>query len=809
MGKIVTSTLWANVLVDCPGITDVLTYVVPSELTVQPGDVVQVPVGSRTMSGIVARRLTALPDGLRGVRVKPIAVIVAPQFLPADYLELLVQVADYYYAPLVRVVQTALPSGLLQRSQHRIRLRVNLIPTGWEVFCSDAAQHLIAQLKQNLAEGYTIAYLKQQLPQAQRAIQELSKRDWLEQYYVIPPPPRPQRQQAVTLLNSNPPQAKLSARQQEVLQVLQQQDGQMWVQDFLKLAKTTKPTLERLADLGCVVISYEERLRLGETIVVQPDQPKTLTNDQAYAIEQINQTQGTSTILLHGVTGSGKTEVYLQAIAPCLEQGQSALVLVPEIGLTPQLTDRFRARFGDRVRIYHSELSTGERYDSWRWALTGEPQVVIGTRSAVFVPLPNLGLIVLDEEHDHSFKESQRTPTYHARTVAEWRSQRSNCPLILGSATPALETWQQAREQSLQYLTLPHRIAYRPLPDVEVVDMRRELKNGNRSMFSEPLQTALEPLRDRGEKAILFIPRRGHSTFVQCRSCGYTLECPDCDVSLSYHYAQNQKTPLLRCHYCNHVARQPRLCPDCQSPYLKFFGTGTQQVEQAIAAQFPHLRVIRFDSDTTRRKGQHRQLLAQFAQGEADILLGTQMLTKGIDIADVTVVGILAADGLLKMSSYRAGERAFQTLTQVAGRAGRGERSGLVILQTYGPEQLLIEAIRAHDYGHLCQLTLPERREQSYPPYSRLVLLQISGLDEGDVQQAAQLLAQAAQNLLPPSGKILGPAPALIMRIQRRYRWQVLLKLPRRKMWPDLSQLYDLCPQSVSLLINVDPLEVG
>ncbi|MEM8641939.1 MAG: primosomal protein N' [Cyanobacteria bacterium P01_G01_bin.54] len=801
-----TAQRWANVLVDCPGIEDVLTYVVPNDLTVQVGDVVQVPVGSRTVGGIVVRQLRELPEQLGRVRMRAIAAIVAPQFLPAAYLHWLGQIADYYCAPLIRVVQTALPTGLLQRSQHRIRLRPNFIPPGWEVFCSPEAQHLLAYLQQNLREGYTSKHLQKKIPQFKRARQELQKRDWLLQDYVIPKPPSPQRQQAVTLLSLESA-TDLTPRQQEILQCLHRQNGQQWLQDFLKLAKTTKATLERLETKGCVVITREERLRLGETGAVTTDETKTLTPAQAQAVAQINHITGSARLLLHGVTGSGKTEVYLQAIAPRLAQGQSALVLVPEIGLTPQLTDRFRARFGDRVRVYHSELSVGERYDSWRLALTEEPQVVIGTRSAVFVPLPNLGLIVLDEEHDSSFKESQRAPTYHARTVAQWRSVQEDCPLVLGSATPALETWQQAQDAQVQYLTLPQRIAQRPLPEVAVVDMRRELQQGNRSMFSEALQGKLTSLRDRRERAILFIPRRGHSTFVQCRSCGFVLECPHCDVSLSYHHGQT--TSLLRCHYCNHVMRQPRLCPDCYSPYLKFFGTGTQQVEQALQQQFPDLRVLRFDSDTTRRKGAHRERLAQFAQGEVDVLVGTQMLTKGIDIAEVTLVGILAADGLLKMANYRAGERAFQTLTQVAGRAGRGDRPGRVILQTYDPEHPLIAAIRNHDYLQLCQVTLPERRSGGWPPYQRLVLLRVTGLEESEVEQAAGVLAQGARTLLPETCEVLAPTPAPIVRINRRYRWQVLLKLPLNEKLLDLARLYDLCPQSVSLLIDVDPLEVG
>jgi primosomal protein N' (replication factor Y) len=616
----------------------------------------------------------------------------------------------------------------------------------------------------------------------------------------------------------------------------------LWLSELLQICNTTSSTIKKLEEKGYVVIQEREILRTATEPTIAGDRPKALTSAQAYALERITDLDGFASVLLHGVTGSGKTEVYLQAIAPILQQGKSALVLVPEIGLTPQLTDRFRARFGNKVCVYHSALSDGERYDTWRQMIAGEPQVVIGTRSAVFAPLPKLGLIVLDEEHDSSFKQDQPAPTYHARTVATWRAELENCPLVLGSATPSLETWVNIREQANQivgaglednlsgkqitfpqnppssetiqnpkshYLSLPERIQSRPMPPVEIVDMRQELQQGNRSIFSRSLQSALQQLQEQEQQGILFIHRRGHSTFVSCRSCGYVVECPNCDVSLSYHYTHEGATELLRCHYCNYTRMHPRNCPECSSPYLKFFGSGTQRVAQELAKAFPQLRLIRFDSDTTRTKGAHRTLLTRFANGEADLLVGTQMLTKGLDLAQVTLVGVVSADGLLNLADYRAAERAFQTLTQVAGRAGRGDDPGRVIIQTYSPQHPVIQAVQRHDYESFTQAELEQREALNYPPYGHLILLRLSGLDAAEVEKVAEELADR----LGGGGseyEILGPAPASIMRVARRYRWQILLKFPPNVPveLPNLTELRAICPKDVSLTIDVDPLNM-
>ena len=832
-----SSKQWVEVLVDCPGVQGLYTYRLPHNFSVQPGDILSVPFGGQLKGGIVIRLLASPPADLDPTSIKTVGEVIASKFFPSFYWQLLDRVARYYCTPLMAVIRVALPPGLLGRSQRRIRLKPEAIPEGAQAFCESSAGAVLQLLQSQPAGDYSAQYLQRQLQGARRGIQALLKRGWVESYLEPPKPARPKQQKAVALVADAP---DLTPRQREVLEVLRRRGGELWQNQLLQICSTSSSTVEALARKGCVVIQQQEVLRRATEPSPTSDRPKALTSSQAEALEVITSHSGFTQVLLHGVTGSGKTEIYLQAIAPKLEQGQSALVLVPEISLTPQLTDRFRARFGSKVCVYHSALSQGERYDTWRQMLTGEPQVVIGTRSAIFAPLPQLGLIVLDEEHDTSFKQSQRAPTYHARTVAKWRAELENCPMVLGSATPSLESWVEvAREVGgaeekqanlspphsphlpvlpSHYLSLPERIQARSLPPVSVVDMRSELQAGNRSIFSGSLQAALQQLQQYGrpdgspQQGILFIPRRGHSTFVSCRSCGYVMECPHCDVSLSYHYTHQGATPLLRCHYCNYTQLQPRECPACGSPYLKHFGSGTQRVVHELERQFPELRLIRFDSDTTRTKGSHRALLTRFAQGEADLLVGTQMLTKGLDLAGVTLVGIVSADGLLHRSDYRASERAFQTLTQVAGRAGRGDAPSQVIIQTYSPEHPVIQAVQNHDYQRFTEAELEQRAALHYPPYGRLILLRLSGLDGAEVQHTAAVLADACEGFSSAADyEVLGPAPASIMRVARRFRWQILLKFAphlQQEDVPDLNTLRELCPASVSLTIDVDPLDI-
>ncbi len=822
---------WVEVLVDCPGSTGLFTYRLPAQLEIKPGDILSVPFGAQQL-GAIAIRLLAQPNvDLPPEKIREVEDIVSVGFFPSAYWELLNRVAAYYYTPLIQVIRVALPPGLLGRSQRRIRLVGGRGARGSSyllaspdplAFLTPTARQVWELLQAQSAGDYSFVYLQQKVKSAYRGIRELLRFGLVESYLEPPRLTRPKLQKAVTLTGTI--DHDLTTRQREILEVLRRHGGELWQNELLQICNASSSILKTLVNKGYIVVEEREVLRTEQGPALAGDGAKSLTVAQASALETIQTLDGFAEVLLHGVTGSGKTEVYLQAIAPLLSQGKSALVLVPEIGLTPQLTDRFRARFGNKVSVYHSALSDGERYDTWRQMLTGEPQVVIGTRSAVFAPLPNLGLIILDEEHDSSFKQDSPIPTYHARTVAQWRAELENCPLLLGSATPSLESWVSVRRQggrgageefltsnsspSTLYLSLPERINSRPLPPVEIVDMRQELQQGNRSIFSRSLQEALQELQERKQQGILFIHRRGHSTFVSCRSCGYVLECPHCDVSLAYHHTEEKAPELLRCHYCNYARSHPKFCPDCSSPYLKFFGSGTQRVTQELARQFPELRLIRFDSDTTRNKGSHRTLLTQFANGEADLLVGTQMLTKGLDLPQVTLVGVVAADGLLNLSDYRASERAFQTLTQVAGRAGRGDDPGRVIVQTYTTEHQVIAAVRSHDYHSFSQAELEQRQALNYPPYGRLILLRLSSLDPIQVQNTAQIIATALST--EEEFEILGPAPASILRVANRYRWQILIKfapdaLPKL---PDWEEVRSLCPTSVSLTIDVDPLNI-
>ncbi len=839
----ITGHQWIEVLVDCPGNTELYVYRLPGQLEVKPGDILTVPFGAQMLGGIAIRLLTQPPVDIPLEKIRDVQDVVSEEFFPTTYWELLNKVAAYYYTPLIQVIRVALPPGLLGRSQRRIRLikgeggegenqkeikgqkrqisrNFPQLPTLMP-FLSPVAREILEILSAQADGDYSFSYLQKQVKAAYRGVRELQQRGLVESYLEPPRQTKPKQQKAAILVGSTL-DPDLTTRQREILEILRQRGGELWQSELLQICHASTSTLKTLEKKGYIVVQEREVLRTAsfeQSEEMKGEQAKSLTPFQLQALKSITQLDGYATVLLHGVTGSGKTEVYLQAIAPLLAQGKSALVLVPEIGLTPQLTDRFHSRFGNKVSVYHSALSDGERYDTWRQMLTGVPQVVIGTRSAVFSPLPNLGLIILDEEHDSSFKQDSPIPTYNARTVAQWRAELENCPLILGSATPSLESWvsvslteRQDRSYDspslFHYLSLPERVNSRPLPPIEVVDMRQELQQGNKSIFSRSLESALQELQQKRQQGILFIHRRGHSTFVSCRSCGYVIECPHCDVSLSYHQSEEGAPQLLRCHYCNFVRSHPQNCPECSSPYLKNFGSGTQRVAQELAKQFPELRFIRFDSDTTRTKGAHRTLLTRFANGEADLLVGTQMLTKGLDLSQVTLVGVVSADGLLHLSDYRASERAFQTLTQVAGRAGRGEDPGRVIIQTYTPEHPVIEAVKHHDYQSFTQAELEQRQALNYPPYGRLILLRLSSLSSISVENVAQTIATA---LSAHAGlEILGPAPANILRVANRYRWQILLKFPPHTLpqLPNWEEVRALCPQSVSLTIDVDPINM-
>jgi primosomal protein N' (replication factor Y) (superfamily II helicase) len=649
-----------------------------------------------------------------------------------------------------------------------------------------------------------------------------------------------------------------------VLEALAGEAGPVWVGWLYAETGVDLPTLRDLAAAGLISLGEAEIWRdpLAGKIFVA-DTPPALTEDQARVWTEIkrgmmndegrtmndesgvrNPESGTHHssfniphFLLHGVTGSGKTEIYLRAIQATLDAGKQAIALVPEIALTPQTVRRFAARFGDRVTVYHSDLAPGERYDVWRKARAGQVQVVVGARSALFLPLPDLGLIVLDEEHDPSYKESQRSPRYHARDAALHLARLTGATLLLGSATPALETFYAAQLGQIRLLELPRRImghakaiaeqqkqlhlrqtVYRPvdalhpetryaeLPPVQVIDLRQELRAGNRSMFSRALQEALDRVLDARQQAILFLNRRGTATFIICRDCGHVLNCEHCDVPLTYHEGRGEGRGVIVCHHCGRRAVQPDQCPECASRRIRYLGAGTEKIAEQVSALWPKARVVRWDRDVTGAKGSHDAILSQFANREADVMVGTQMIAKGLDLPLVTLVGVINADVGLYLPDFRAAERSFQLLTQVAGRAGRSLLGGQVIVQSYRPEHYAIQAARRHDYLDFSRQELSFRRELGYPPFRRLARLIYIHQDRERAKAEAEALARGLRFAIherSASGvDLIGPAPCFFGREQGKYRWHIVLRAV------DPTAFLRTFPVPAGWRVDVDPVSL-
>ncbi|MGD8634275.1 MAG: primosomal protein N', partial [Anaerolineales bacterium] len=593
--------------------------------------------------------------------------------------------------------------------------------------------------------------------------------------------------------------------------------------------------LDLLQERGLINIGEREVIRDPvEEIEFVPTQAPSLTADQAEVWERIagslrnKDGSGPRPFLLHGVTGSGKTEMYLRAVEETLSQGHSAIVLVPEIALTPQTIRRFLARFPDEVGLSHSQLSEGERFDTWRRCRDGEIKVMVGPRSALFMPLASIGLIVLDESHDESYKEQARTPRYHARDVARQYARQLGAVCILGSATPDITTFHASQEGIIERLTLPQRILghrerlskqanrlglktryqsaggdaeYIELPPVRTIDMRQELKAGNRSIFSRALQSALIDAIEQDHQAILFLNRRGASTYVFCRDCGWVARCPRCETPLAHHEDRAQ----LLCHHCGYSTGALHDCPECGGQRVKHFGAGTQRVQSEVEALIPGVRTLRWDWDATRTKGAHRVILNNFAAHHADVLIGTQMLAKGLDLPLVTLVGVVSADTGLNLPDYRAAERTFQVLTQVAGRAGRGLLGGRVILQTYEPDHYAIRAAGRHDYVAFSRQELRLRAELGYPPFKRLVRLIYRDVSAPRAERETRRMAGLLTNTIRETQQrvdLIGPAPCFFSRIRGHYRWQILLRGndPAAILSSELAQGWGIDVDPVSLL---------
>lgn len=528
--------------------------------------------------------------------------------------------------------------------------------------------------------------------------------------------------------------------------------------------------LNKLIENEVLSIEEESVFRYNDR-VYNKDSAKTLTIEQENIIrEYINSDD--KIFLLKGVTGSGKTEVYMKLVERVLLEGKSAIILVPEIALTPQMIERFKGRFGVNVALFHSKLSDGERFDEWFRVKEGKAKVIVGARSAIFLPAKNLGLIIIDEEHENTYK-SEQNPKYQTKEIAEYLSELKGCKVILGSATPSIETYYRALTGEMKLLELNSRVDNKPMPPMKVIDMRNELKGGNKSLFSRELFIAIQERLKRKEQIILFLNRRGFSTFVSCRSCGYVFKCDECDISMTYH-----KNGLLICHYCGKTKREPRECPKCHSKYVKFFGAGTQRVEEEVKKYFNNVRILRMDVDTTRDKHSYERIYNTFKNGEADILIGTQMVSKGLDFKNVTLVGILAADMSINIPDYRAAERTFQIITQVAGRAGRGDKQGEVLIQTYTPQHYSLQYAVNYDYEGFYEKEFTVRAMMKYPPFGKLLLINGTSKKEELLKNFMHKITMMIKPLVESclDIEILGPIPCMISKVKENYRWQIVIK---------------------------------
>ena len=618
---------------------------------------------------------------------------------------------------------------------------------------------------------------------------------------------------------------KGASRQLAIIEALRK--GELRVAELRMEFGAVSSALAALEKRGVVKIEHRRRSRgmvesndmhRWEYGLVTLDEP-ALTDGQQRALAAIraaSERGDGSVVLVDGVTGSGKTEVYLRAIEPVLAAGKRVLVLVPEISLTPQTVARFRGRFGDRVAVMHSRMGLGERYDQWDYIRSGAARVVVGARSALFTPLSDIGMIIIDEEHETSYKQDS-SPRYHARDVARWMAKRHGATLVLGSATPSIEALHAcATMPGWERVVLPQRVNGRPLPPVEVVDMAAEFRDGSRAMFSRRLTTELNRALTAGEKAILLLNQRGFAKFVLCRDCGFVPECPHCATSLTYHEAEG----LLICHHCGHAEHMPARCPQCNSPYMRLFGAGTQRVEAELRALIEGFgitaaRIVRMDADTTRKKGSHQSLLEEFMEEGPAVLLGTQMIAKGLDFDDVTLVGVINADTMLKVPDFRSAEATYDLLEQVAGRAGRAALEGTVIVQTYWAESTAIRAVSTHDRAVFLRDEVPKRKALRYPPYVRMANVLVWGKDGVAVRREAEALHQGLLDVLKDAGiddwTVLPATPCALSKLRNTYRWHIVVKAPASTDIAEVIEPYFRSRKAtgpVRAAVDIDPVSM-
>ena len=765
----------ASVIVDVPAKqTDrSFDYLIPAkwENIIQPGIRVIVPFGPRKIQGFV-KEIKSQSDFEKLKEIsEPMDLYPA---LNPELMNLGEWLADHTLSFKISAYQAMLPAALKAKYEKKIRL----VPgKGLEALPEEIQQlfHESSELDwdQSVQQGFISALQKEASKGNVEVIYQVKERVKKKSLLFVYP--------AVTAEKLKDEIGSLPARaskQKEVLEHFLENSEPVELRKLISAHEFSASSIRGLVSKGILAEKEMEVYRDPyENRTFERTNPFLLTKEQENAILPIleaNQAEKHEVFLLYGVTGSGKTEIYLQSIQDVIEKGKEAIMLVPEIALTPLMVNRFKGRFGDLVAVLHSGLSAGEKYDEWRKIQRKEVKVVVGARSAVFAPFENLGLIIIDEEHETSYKQEEM-PRYHARDVAIERARNYQCPVILGSATPSLESFARAQKGVYHLLNLPNRMNQQSLPSVEIIDMREELRQGNRSMFSTVL---LEKLRDRvekGQQTVLFLNKRGHSSFVMCRDCGYVLNCPHCDISLTYHRASQR----MKCHYCGFEDQVPLNCPDCLSEHIRFFGTGTQKVEDELGKIMPEAKVIRMDVDTTSRKGSHERLLRDFQDGKAEILLGTQMIAKGLDFPNVTLVGVLTADTMLHLPDFRSSEKTFQLLTQVSGRAGRHTLPGEVVIQTYSPEHYSVELAGQQDFDLFYKQEMMIRKLHKYPPFYYIALVTVSHENLMAAVSTTEKITNYIRNHVSEDAVVLGPVASPIPRINDRYRYQCLIKYKR------------------------------
>ena len=758
----------------------------------QVGSRVMVQLGTKSMSGYIVALLPQLRAGTSLVEseIKGIQELldVEPP-LTTEVLELTRWVSEYYAAPWGEVMRAALPAGINATVEQTIRITSegrNQISQAIETSDKSRALEMLAGEGEFEINAFC---LRIGLARPTAWLRELEADGFVERSYrTHRTATSAKRRRAVRLAEpassdtTSAPQRTTPAQQRAQQALKEHPEHALPVADLVKQAGISESVIRTLVKRG-VVIEFEQELRrdpLAHASLPQADR-LTLTAAQTTALSLVEEplkNRVFAPILVHGVTGSGKTEIYVRAMHRALELNRGAMMLVPEISLTPILSRRLRAHFGDLIAIFHSSLSRGERFDEWSRLRSGEARVVLGTRSAVFAPVRDLGLIVIDEEQDSSYRQEE-SPFYHARDTAIVRAQKESAVVLLGSATPSLESFHNAQSGKYQLVQLPDRIANRPLARAENIDMREVFARRKKPVaFSDQLLDAIAQTHARKEQTIILLNRRGYSSFILCRSCGESIECPNCDVTLTYHRSDQ----TLVCHYCNHHQRAPSACPNCASKYIYYVGEGTEQIEELLRQRFPQMRIGRIDRDTKARRRDFEQTLLDFGRGEIDLLVGTQMLAKGHDFPNVTLVGVISVDAGLALPDFRAAERTFQLITQVAGRAGRGDLPGRVLIQTYHPHHYALRHATAQDYRGFYDEEIRHRRNHGYPPFVALALLLVRHKDPARARDTAQQL----RNFLTEanddhSARILGPAPAPFARLRNEHRIQILMKSRSRK----------------------------